>query len=63
MSRPDAPVQFKQMICAVDCSDSSLSALAYALMLAEEADAHVTLLHVIEMPRRTTLSGRRHVRF
>jgi nucleotide-binding universal stress UspA family protein len=47
---PDAPVQFKRVLCAVDFSDSSLSALAYALTLAEEADARLTLLHVIEMP-------------
>jgi len=47
---PGAPVQFKRILCAIDFSESSLSALAYALHLAEEADAHLTLLHVIEMP-------------
>jgi nucleotide-binding universal stress UspA family protein len=47
---PNAPVQFKRILCAIDFSDSSLSALAYALNLAGEADAHLTLLHVIEMP-------------
>lgn len=47
---PDAPVHFKRILCGVDFSESSLSALAYALNLAEEADAHLTLLHVIEMP-------------
>jgi nucleotide-binding universal stress UspA family protein len=47
---PDAPVQFKRILCAIDFSESSLSALAYALHLAEEVDAHLTLLHVIEMP-------------
>jgi nucleotide-binding universal stress UspA family protein len=47
---PDTPVQFKRVLCAVDFSDSSLSALAYALNVAEEADAHLTLLHAIEMP-------------
>jgi nucleotide-binding universal stress UspA family protein len=47
---PDAALQFKRILCPVDFSDSSLSALAYALSLAEEADAHVTLLHVIEIP-------------
>jgi nucleotide-binding universal stress UspA family protein len=47
---PDAPVQFKRVVCAVDFSDSSLSAVDYALSLAEEADAHLTLLHAIEMP-------------
>jgi nucleotide-binding universal stress UspA family protein len=43
-------VAFKRILCAVDFSDSSLSALAYALTLAEETDAHLTLLHAIEMP-------------
>lgn len=47
---PDAPVQFRRIICAVDFSRSSLSALGYALDLAEEADARLTLLHVIEIP-------------
>ena len=47
---PNAPVQFKQILCAVDFSASSLSALAYALTLAEEDDAHLTLFHAIEMP-------------
>jgi nucleotide-binding universal stress UspA family protein len=47
---PDAPVRFRRILCPIDFSDSSLSALAYALTLAEEADAHLTLLHVIEMP-------------
>lgn len=47
---PDTPVQFKRILCAVDFSDSSLSALAVALEFAREADAHVTLLHAIELP-------------
>ena len=47
---PDAPVRFRRILCPIDFSSSSLSALAYALNLAEEADAHLTLLHVIEMP-------------
>jgi len=47
---PDAPVQFRRVLCPIDFSESSLSALAYALNVAEEADAHLTLLHVIEMP-------------
>jgi nucleotide-binding universal stress UspA family protein len=47
---PDAAIQFKRILCPADFSESSLSALAYALNLAEEAGAHVTLLHVIEMP-------------
>ena len=47
---PDAPVRFRRILCPIDFSESSLSALAYALNVAEEAAAHLTLLHVIEMP-------------
>jgi nucleotide-binding universal stress UspA family protein len=44
---PATPVLFKQMLCPVDFSDCSLEALNYALSLAQEADAHLTVLHVI----------------
>ncbi len=47
---PDAPVQFRRILCAIDFSDSSLAAVSYALNLAEESDARLTLLHVIETP-------------
>jgi nucleotide-binding universal stress UspA family protein len=47
---PDRPIQFRRILCAIDFSESSLAALARALSMAEEADAHLTLLHVIEMP-------------
>jgi nucleotide-binding universal stress UspA family protein len=40
----------REIVCAVDFSTPSLTALAHALSLAEETDAHLTLLHVIEMP-------------
>lgn len=43
------PVQFRRILCPVDFSDSSLTALTYAMSLAEEADAQLTLLHAIEM--------------
>lgn len=46
----DAPVRFRRILCPIDFAESSLSALAYALNLAKDADAHLTLLHVIEMP-------------
>lgn len=50
----DVPVAerapFTEIITAIDFSASSLSALAYALDLAQEADARMTLLHVIELP-------------
>ena len=47
----DAPVQFRRILCPIDFSDSSLDALVYAINLAEEADARLTLLHVVELPR------------
>jgi nucleotide-binding universal stress UspA family protein len=47
---PDAPVQFRRILSPVDFSDSSRDALAYAVHMAEEADARLTLLHVIEVP-------------
>lgn len=41
---------FKRIVAAVDFSAASIKAVKYALDLAEEADAEITLLHVIEMP-------------
>jgi nucleotide-binding universal stress UspA family protein len=41
---------FSRIVCAVDFSQPSQAALAYALSLAEEAHGRLTLLHVIEMP-------------
>src|SRR5262245_23350735 len=47
---PTETVSFKHLVCAVDFSASSLAALRWALSLAEEADAHLWLLHTIEVP-------------
>lgn len=41
---------FKRIICAVDFSGNSLHAVNWALQLAQEADATLTLLHAIEFP-------------
>jgi nucleotide-binding universal stress UspA family protein len=46
----DEPVQFRRILCPVDFSDVSVRALAYAMSLAGEGRAQVTLLHVIEVP-------------
>lgn len=46
----DAPVEFRRILCPVDFSESALDALAYAITMAEEADAQLTLLHVIDIP-------------
>jgi nucleotide-binding universal stress UspA family protein len=47
---PDEPVQFHRILCAVDFSEGSTRALEHALSLAEESDARLTLLNVIEIP-------------
>jgi nucleotide-binding universal stress UspA family protein len=47
---PEHAVHVKQILCPVDFSSGSLAALTYALSLAEEADAHLTLVYVEEMP-------------
>lgn len=44
------PIQFRRILCPMDFSESSLDALAYAINMAEEADARLTLLHVVEIP-------------
>ena len=41
-------VVFKSLLCAVDFSEASAEALAYALSLAQEADARLTVLNVVE---------------
>jgi nucleotide-binding universal stress UspA family protein len=47
---PDAPVQFRRILCPIDFSESSVAALAQAIDLAEQADARLTVLHVVELP-------------
>lgn len=44
------PVPFSRIVCAVDFATTSRRAFDLALELAEEADAHLTLLHAIEVP-------------
>jgi nucleotide-binding universal stress UspA family protein len=52
---PDAteavPSLFHQILVGIDFSQASMIAFGYALSLAEEADAHLTVLHVTEIPR------------
>jgi len=43
-----APVVFKRILCAVDFSACSLRALDYAISMAEESNATLTVVHVIE---------------
>lgn len=44
------PGLFHHIVAAVDFSDASQRAFAFAMSLAEEADAHLTALHVIDLP-------------
>lgn len=46
---PAPPVRFKRILCATDFSEASIRALDYAMTLAQEADAHVTVMHVVEV--------------
>jgi nucleotide-binding universal stress UspA family protein len=47
------PVLFERILCPVDFSDSSTKALTYALSLAQEADAQLMVMHVLEgLPER-----------
>jgi nucleotide-binding universal stress UspA family protein len=41
---------FRQLLCAVDFSDASLSALRFALSLARDSSSALTVLHVLEWP-------------
>jgi nucleotide-binding universal stress UspA family protein len=45
-----AMTPFSQLLCAVDFSDSSLQAVAFAASLAAASGARLRLLHVIEWP-------------
>jgi nucleotide-binding universal stress UspA family protein len=47
---PTSTASFKHLVCPVDFSESSVQALTWALSLAEEADARLSLLHVQEVP-------------
>jgi nucleotide-binding universal stress UspA family protein len=47
---PSRAVHASRILCPVDFSGSSLAALTFALSLAEEADAVLTALHVVEIP-------------
>ena len=41
---------FKQLLCPVDFSEPSISALAFAFSIAQESDARLTILHVFDWP-------------
>jgi len=41
---------FRRLLCAIDFSESSMAALQFATSLAEETDAKLTMVHVLEWP-------------
>ena len=45
---PVGPRLFRRILCAVDFSPSSLKALDYASSLAQQGDAALTIIHVVE---------------
>jgi nucleotide-binding universal stress UspA family protein len=45
-----AKLPFKRILCPLDFSESSLAALEFAFSLAQEGDAELTILHVVEWP-------------
>lgn len=47
VDRPES-VLYKTILCPIEFSDASTRALEYALSLAEETDARLVLLHVVE---------------
>ncbi len=56
-SPPRGDIQFKNVLFSTDFSEDSLAALPYAVSLAEEDQARLTILHVIEQP----VAGIRHL--
>ena len=45
---PAAPVVYRRILCPVDFSEPAMLALRFASSLAQEADARLTVVHVIE---------------
>jgi nucleotide-binding universal stress UspA family protein len=46
---------YRHLLCPVDFSESSLAALRFALSIAEESDAELTILHAIDWPADSEL--------
>jgi nucleotide-binding universal stress UspA family protein len=57
LARLEHRAAFTHVVCAVDFGAPSLAALAYALSIAEESDARLTVLNVIEKPPELTISS------
>lgn len=55
---PASPVLFRRILCGIDFSDASLRALEYALSLTQDADAQLTLVHVVEVSATPAVEAR-----
>ena len=47
-ARATSKLPFRRLLCPVDFSESSLAALQFAFSMAQESDAQLTILHVLE---------------
>lgn len=45
-----AHLPYKRLLCAVDFSEPSLAAFRFAVSIAQEAGAHLTVVHAVEWP-------------
>ena len=56
---PAGPILYRRILCPVDFSESSLHGLKYASSMAQEADARLTVLHVVshEFDDTTDITG------
>jgi nucleotide-binding universal stress UspA family protein len=48
--KPDSEIQFQRIVFSTDFSENSMAALPYALSLAEDDQAQLALLHVVQGP-------------
>jgi nucleotide-binding universal stress UspA family protein len=53
--QPSGETEFRHILFATDFSEESLAALPYAISLAEEDQAQLVILHVIEQPAASIL--------
>jgi nucleotide-binding universal stress UspA family protein len=58
-SQTIAKVPYTRLLCPVDFSDSSIAALQFAFSIAEESDAKLTILHVLDWPPDSDLLTQR----
>jgi nucleotide-binding universal stress UspA family protein len=59
LTAPTSKLPFKQLLCPVDFSEQSISALQFAFSIAQESDARITILHVFEWTSDDQLLAKR----